>query len=334
MNRLEKRKTFLKRIVFAVLPLAVATALSVSGCSAGPDPWAERPGPKVLVFFPPLYSLAASVAGDDAQVLSLLTTKGPHDYEPVRTDARKLTRADLFLVNGLGLDEVIAGRLASTGGPKSMKLVELGKAIPQASLLEGGCNCGHDHSDGHKHDHEHGYDPHVWLGIPEAIAMAGAIRDQLSALDPAHAAGYASRAGALTERLTQLQEKGKALIASKKVKPRVLTHHDSMRYFARTFGIDIVDSIEMPGREPSAARLNELVAKCKEKQTRLIAVEPQYSSNTGAQALLKELQRQGMPDAAFVELDPLETAEPAELNAGWYERKLWANVEALAKVLK
>ncbi len=322
MNRLAKRMTL------ALLPVALA----VAGCSAGPDPWAERPGPKVLAFFPPLYSLAAAVAGDDAQVQSLLTTKGPHDYEPVRTDARKLKRADLFLINGLGLDEVVAGRLASTGGSKFLKVVELGAAIPKASLLEGGCNCGHDHSDGQKHDH--GYDPHVWLGVPEAMAMVGAIANELSYLDPAHAAGYSARAAALTERLAQLQDKGKALIASKAEKPRVLTHHDSMRYFARTFGIEIVDSIEMPGREPSAARLNELVAACKEKKTRLIAVEPQFASNTGAQALLRELKRQGMPDAAFVELDPMETAEPAELDAGWYERKLWANVEALAKALK
>lgn len=322
MNRLAKR------ITVALAPLAFV----VAGCTAAPDPWPARAGVKVLAFFPPLYSLAASVAGDDAQVLSLLTTKGPHDYEPVRTDARKLTRANLFLINGLGLDEIVAGRLASSGGAKSMKLVELGKAVPQASLLEGGCNCGHEH--GHKHDHDHGYDPHVWLGIPEAMAMAGAICNELSALDPAHAAGYSARAAELTERLARLQDKGRALIASKAEKPRLLTHHDSMRYFARTFGVEIVDSIEMPGREPSAARLNELVAKCKEKQTRLIAVEPQYSSNTGAQALLKELQRQGMPDAAFVELDPLETVEPSELDAGWYERKLWANVEALAKALK
>ncbi|MFO0807497.1 MAG: metal ABC transporter substrate-binding protein [Gemmataceae bacterium] len=326
---------YIKRITFALTPLCLILAVGAAGCSATPDPWSPQPGPKVLAFFPPIYSLAASVAGDDAQVLSLLTTKGPHDYEPSRTDARKLGRTDLFLINGLGLDETVAGRLAQTGGSKSLKLVELGEAIPQKTLLEGGCNCGkeaghdHSHDDGHVH-----YDPHVWLGIPEAIAMVGRIQAELSTRDPAHAAAYATRAAALIERLTKLQTDGKALLARKTEKPRVLTHHDSMRYFARTFGVEIVDSIEMPGREPTAARLNELVAQCKEKKTRLIAVEPQYSSNTGAQALLKELRRQGMTDAAFVELDPLETADPVDLTADWYERKLMANVDALAKVLK
>ncbi|MFM8219931.1 MAG: metal ABC transporter substrate-binding protein, partial [Planctomycetaceae bacterium] len=119
----------------------IAIGLLAAGCSQGPEPWAERPGPRVLAFFPPIYSLAASVAGPDAQVLSLLTTKGPHEYEPTRTDARKLQRADIFFINGLGLDDLIAQRLARTGGSKSLKIVPLGSRIPKDRLLEGGCNC-------------------------------------------------------------------------------------------------------------------------------------------------------------------------------------------------
>src|SRR3954447_19736624 len=90
----------------------VAAALRLAGCSAGGDPWQDRPGPKVLAFFPPLYSLAATVAGEDAQVQSLLAAKGPHDYDPRPSDATRLRRADLFLINGLGLDDDIGKRLA------------------------------------------------------------------------------------------------------------------------------------------------------------------------------------------------------------------------------
>ena len=66
---------------FAVMAALIGVA-AISGCNGGSDGWADKPGPKVLAFFPPIYSLAASVAGDDAQVVSLLSTKGPHDYEP------------------------------------------------------------------------------------------------------------------------------------------------------------------------------------------------------------------------------------------------------------
>src|SRR5262245_36853091 len=112
-------------------PIVAAAALlfAISGCSEAPDPWGNATGPRVLAYFPPIYSLAASVAGDDAQVQSLLTFQGPHDFEPTARDARKLRRADLFLTIGLGLDDSIAGKLQKSSGNSKLKLVELGERL-------------------------------------------------------------------------------------------------------------------------------------------------------------------------------------------------------------
>lgn len=310
------------RVLFAGL---VAAAVAV-GCSSGPDPWKDSRGPKVLAFFPPLYSLAAQVAGDDATVMSLLTTKGPHEYEPTHNDARKLRHADLFLTIGLGLDDAVAAKLKDSSGNATLKLVELGETLPKESLhrLEGR-SVGHDHGN---------VDPHVWLGIPEAVRMVEVIRDELADIDPPHADGYRRRAEETVQRLQKLQTEGQALLAAKAEKPRLLSFHDALYYFARSFAVEIVGYIEAPGQEPSAKRVKDLVAICKEKRVRLIAVEPQYPTNTGARLLLDELRRQGVPDAAFVEIDPLETADLADLTPDYYERTLRANVETLAKALK
>lgn len=316
----------------AIFGIAFLTALT-AGCSSGPDGWTEKPGPKVVAYFPPLYSLAATVAGDDAQVVSLLSTKGPHDYEPKPSDARKLRRADLFLTVGLGLDDAIAKKLSQTSGNKSLRTVALGEKLPKESLREGTCDCGHEHVKG-EHDHDHGYDPHVWMGLPEAIAMVGMIRDELSALDPAHADGYRTRAAELADRLAKLQSEAQAKLAAKSEKARLLTHHDSQHYLARSIGAEIVDAIELPGREPSGKRLKQLVEICKSKNVRLIAVEPQYSSQAGAETLLRELKRHGIADPQFVELDPLETADAADLTPDFYERHLRANIDNLVRVLK
>jgi zinc transport system substrate-binding protein len=318
---------------FALMAALIGVA-AISGCNGGSDGWADKPGPKVLAFFPPIFSLAASVAGDDAQVVSLLTTKGPHDFEPRPSDARRLRRADLFLTIGLGLDDNVAKKLCETCGNPKLRLVELGEKLPKDMLREGMCDCGHEHAKTAEHDHDHGFDPHVWMGIPEAILMVEAIRAELTDLDPNHAAGYKQRAEALTSRLGALQSEGKALLEAKKEKARLLTHHDSLHYFARCFGIEIVDAIELPGREPSGKRLNQLVEICKEKNVRLIAVEPQYPANTGAQAILRELRLKGVADPQFVELDPLETADQADMSPDFYERRMRANLDHLTKVLK
>jgi zinc transport system substrate-binding protein len=306
--------------------------LLAAGCSGGPDGWSEKPGPRVLAYFPPIYSLAAGVAGDDAQVTSLLSNKGPHDYEPKASDARRLHRADLFLTIGLGLDDSVATKLSETCGNPKLKVVELGEKLPKELLREGTCTCGHEHEK--TDDHDHGYDPHVWMGIPEAIIMVDMIRGELSSLDSVHADGYKKRAEALTSRLNALQAEGKALLETKKEKARLLTYHDSLHYFARSFGIEIVDAIELPGRDPSGKRLNQLVEICKSKDVRLIAVEPQYPSNTSAQAILRELKLKGVADPAFVEIDPLETADQADLTPDFYERHMRSNLQNLAKALK
>ena len=72
-----------RRIALVALLLACAI-----GCNGGRDPWMDRPGPKVMAYFPPLYCLASTIAGDDAQVQSLITHVGPHHFEPTAQCAR------------------------------------------------------------------------------------------------------------------------------------------------------------------------------------------------------------------------------------------------------
>lgn len=313
-------------------------AIGVAGCSAAPSPWGPQPGPKVLAYFPPVYSLAASVAGDDAQVISLIKQVGPHHFDPSPRDARALKEADLFLTVGLGLDDSVSRKLTKTAGNAKLQQLVLGTLLPKESLREGGCEhcrrAGKEHAHEHGHDHEHTeYDPHVWLGIPEAIAMAQGISAELQKLDPAHAKDYEARAAALTKRLNALQDEGQKLLAAKQEKPRVLSFHDSLHYFARSFGIEVVDSIEAPGVEPSPKKLAQLVETCQKNNVRLIAVEPQYPTNTAAKTLMEELKRHGI-EAAFVEIDPLETADAADLGPDYYERTVRRNLNNLAKALR
>jgi ABC-type Zn uptake system ZnuABC Zn-binding protein ZnuA len=79
--------------------------------------------------------------------------------------------------------------------------------------------------------------------------------------------------------------------------------------------------------------MGDLAKLCVEKRVRLIAVEPQYSTNL-ARTLRGVLKEKGVPDPVLVEIDPLETAERDEVDAGWYERKMRQNLDALAEALR
>jgi ABC-type Zn uptake system ZnuABC Zn-binding protein ZnuA len=309
-----------------------AVLLLLAGCTGQDDPWKDKPGKHVLTSFTPLYCFARNVAGDDAAVLSVMTNRGPHHFDSRPSDALLVKHADIFFINGLELDEQIAEKLKDGAGNGGLKIVETAEAIPEKQLRQSGA--GHEEGDHHGHDHHHGkFDPHVWLGIPEVIIMVEKIRDELKELDPSHADGYASRAAAYIEKLKQLQAEGQALLKDKKDR-KIVTFHESLGYFARTFGLEVVDFIEIsPGAEPPLKKIRQVVESCKKNGVRLIAVEPQYPSNTSASAILTELRSQGI-DAEFVEIDPIETARPEDLKPTYYEERMRANLKRLAEKMR
>src|SRR5437867_4108085 len=104
------RRSYLVLLLLVILSLPL---LYMSGCTPAPDFWTEaKPGQKkILVSFPPLYCITHAVAGEDAYVLCLLTTEGPHDYDGAPTDALKVGEADLVISNGLGLDDAFIDKM-------------------------------------------------------------------------------------------------------------------------------------------------------------------------------------------------------------------------------
>lgn len=318
-----------------LLALAVAVGLGLGsllpGCSTATSPWPAGKSPKVLASFPPLYCFAANLVGPEAAVVSLLTTTGPHDYHVTPDAAITVKGADLFLVNGLGLDDQFTGRLRNSSGNLNLHYVELGKAVPpeqRRKLTEADRQ-----PDPHGHSHAHGtHDPHVWLGIPEAIFMVERLRDELKRADPAHAADYDRRAAAYVARLHTLHKKGKEdLAALKPESRRLVTMHDSLYYFARTFDLTIVGSLQShAGVELDANQMKHLVDLCNKEKVAAITVEPQYPKNS-AETLRNAL---GANAPKIVVLDTLETAEAGELNAEWYETKMRQNLKNLTDALR
>lgn len=318
-------------------PLALAFLTGCPG-SKQADPWAAAgEKPKILVSFAPLYSFAKSVAGDDAEVKCLLTTTGPHTHGDATPEQIRLAQGcDLFVINGLLMEDGPDGfvnRLEKSAANPKWKVLNLGSKLDEDWLREGECH--HDHS---KPDepHEHGIDPHAWLSVRCAKKMVESIRDELKTLDPAHAAGYESRAAAYLKKLDLLEAEGRAMMAPKQEK-WILSFHESLGYFAETYGLKIAGSIELnPGREPSNDTLQKIIQNCQKRRIRVIAVEPQFSNHTSARVIRDALRgsKESPIEAVFAEVDPLETCDEADLKPELYERVMRKNLEELAKALR
>ncbi len=318
-----------ERLLVASL-LAAAALLPLAGCGGRSDPWAGATGPKVVATFAPIACFARNVAGPDATVKTVLTTQGPHSAETPLAQAVLLKKADLFFSNGLGLDDKIVEKLKLAGGGPTLKVVDLGVKIARKDLEE----MAHDHDAGHDHKHTHAKDPHVWLGLDHATTFVTGIRDELKQIDPAHAADYDRRTADYAATLAQVKADGVALLKDKKERSFV-SFHESLTYFAKSFELEIAAVLEKtPGQEPTPAELQKIISQCLEEKVRVIAVEPQYSSQSSAKYLLQALKDKGLADVVLVEIDPCETADPADLTPGWYEAKMRANLSALAGALK
>jgi ABC-type Zn uptake system ZnuABC Zn-binding protein ZnuA len=311
-------------------------ALAFSGCSPAEDPWKDIPGgsTRIVTSFAPLYCFAKTVAGPDAKVQSLLTTTGPHEFKASGQEFILLKKADLFLANGLGLDDKIIEIVGKSGNAR-LKIVKVGEAVPEDTrLMMGEHEEAHEKDQGkgaHEHHHHEGHDPHVWLGIPEAIRMVERIRDVLKKEDPAHSDGYTKRAADFVQELRQVHKEGKRDLAGKKNR-KIIAQHESLAYFARAFGLEVEGAIQpQPGIEADAVKLTELVNLCTKEKIRVIAVEPQYSRGL-AETLAKQLRARNVA-VRIVEVDNLETAD-LPLEPGLYLRKMRENIEVLANNLE
>lgn len=297
------------RLVGGLFLIAGTLIASLSGCSTPTDPWDGKPVPHVMTSFVPIYCLARNVVGDDG-VVQYLTTNSPHEYDPDARVTLRLNGATLLFVNGLGLDDRIA-KLAKHSGSSALKLVALGDKVTKLPANPD--------------------DPHVWLGIPQAIEMVDAIRSALKEVAPRHAAGYDQRANEYIGKLKQLQTEGRASLAGK-TNRKVVAFHDSLRYFAATFQLEIVGALrDWDGIEADPRSRQALVAECKKHGVRVVVTEPQYPADL-AQSLLKEIDSQNVHLAV---VDSLETAEAKDLDdPTYYERTMRQNIRNLAESLR
>jgi ABC-type Zn uptake system ZnuABC Zn-binding protein ZnuA len=323
------------------LPFLAATILLVplTCCSTAPDPFkdAKPDQKKILVSFTPLFAIAHAVAGDDGYLLCLTTTTGPHEFQGVPTDIFKVNKADLYLYNGLTLDDDFSDKMLRNHSNRNLKVLNVGKVLEERDrrLLKEEKLIIYDPV---KHDdHFHPIDPHYWLGTPQAKAMTDIIAAKLAEIDAPNAEKYKSRAAEFSKKLDDLKAYGDAAFKDKKNR-KVITMHDSLKYFVKDFGLENIGAIQnQPGNDPDAKRMVDLIEQCKSNNVRVIAVEPQYSK-AQAEAIRDAVKRHGI-DVQLVTFDPIETAPisgkhgPFNPDPDYYLTKMRENIDNLAKAL-
>jgi zinc/manganese transport system substrate-binding protein len=285
-------------------------------CSFDATQASERP--RVVTSFLPLYCWAANVAGTNAEVENLLPPRAePHEYAFTPGDARKLSQADLIVVNGLNLEGWLPKFLRSTP-QASGRVVTISGGL-SAELIAG------EHHHGHAdHDHSEHANPHLWLDPQLAAHGISNILVALQRVDPAHAAAYASNAHSYLTRLNKLDGEIRQTVA-RMTNHAIVTYHDAFPYFARRYGLEIAGVVEeVPEVNPTPKYLSRLRATMRRRNINVIFTAPGGRTRI-AQRIAEDLH------VSLVELDTLETGA---LSPSAYEELMMTNALVLQKHLK
>lgn len=233
----------------------LALAALAAGASAGEAPAA--PGRRtVVVTTAVLGAVVKDLAGDAFRVeVAIPNGLDPHDWEPSARDVEALTHADLLVTNGLGLEAGMERALeqARRSGVRTFAAADH-VAVRKVGKGEGIPSGDPDQAEGAS-------DPHLWTDPVAMISVARALAAELRA---DFGVDLSPRLADLERRLGALDAEIRAAVA--RIPParrKLVTGHESMGYFARRYGLQLVGAV-VPSlssqAESSAASLGALQA--------------------------------------------------------------------------
>lgn len=275
----------------------------------------------VVTSFYPIYifalNLTQGVEGVEVHNLTAPDTGCLHDYQLQTRDMKQLAQADVFLINGAGMESYLPSVTATF---PQLPVVD---ASAEVELL-----CAEEDADGHDHDHDHSlYNAHVWLDVSNAMLMVDTLAQGLADAMPDKAEAIAANCDAYLERLGELDlEIYEAL--SEVPRKDIITFHEAFPYFAQAYGLNVAAVVNRePGDALSPARLVELIKLVQELELPPLFVEPQYE-DMAARTVAAET------GAAVYELDPVVTGPDQDVPLTYYEDVMRLNLAVLTQALQ
>lgn len=261
----------MKKILVAILLLCMTIALA-SCKNTTKQTQANNDKLKVYVSFNALYEFTSAVGKDKVDISTIIPTgMEPHDFEPKAADMTGLSKARVFVYNGLGM-EAWAEKMIEAAKNNSLTVVVASDSVTAIKNAD------------EEEIQEHGqYDPHTWLSLKAAKIEVQNIANGLVKADPSNKDFYQNNATEYIKQLDALYNEYNDKFSTLSNK-NFVTGHAAFHYFCEDFGLsqNSVEDVFAEG-EPSTKQLAELVDYCKTNHVTTIFAEEMASpdiSNT------------------------------------------------------
>lgn len=290
----------------------------------------------VVTSFYPMYiatlNIVDGVEGVRLENLSEPQTGCLHDFQLTPEDMKLLSTADVFVINGGGIESFMSD--VAKAYPK-LDVVETCEDV--ALLSEDDADSDHDHdhdadaeSDSdHDHDHEadtesdsdhdHDHDAdaeadsahdhdhgdenaHAWMSVPRYRTMVQTIASRLAEKDAKHADEYYANAKAYDAKLAVLEEKINS-IKSLTNGQNIIIFHEAYAYVADDFSMNACYLLDLDEeRSVSAGEIKQVIGAIKDDGVSVILAEELYGKSMG-DTVSRET------DVHVVYIDPLNRGE-------------------------
>jgi zinc transport system substrate-binding protein len=268
---LKKHESVSSTSITLLLVLAIALSALLTSCGS-----AGEVGDKigVVVSITPLADFVENV-GEGKVDVAVMVPPGasPHTYEPKPSQLVKVSKADIFVKAGSGVDFELVWMDKIIRVNPDMLVVDSSQGV---ALM--------------------GEDPHIWNSPVNAKIMVENICDGLIQVDPDNADFYTENMNDYLKELDILD--GYIHYKLDRFTNRVfLTYHPSFAYFASEYGLTQL-AVEHGGKEPTPRVMQDCIDKANQYNLQYVFVAPQFATQY-CEAIAHEIGGQTAP------MDPL-----------------------------
>ena len=274
--------------ILSIIILSVLSVSMLSACSASkPDESTQDNNLTVMTSFYPMYVIAENVIGD-ADGISLENMAPPqtgclHDYQLSTTDMKKLDKADIFIINGGGMESFLDNALALY---PDLNIIDT--SIGTIELDE--------HDEGNLDEHDHEENAHFWIYPENAAIQAQNICNALCEAMPKNSEAFKNNTKAFIDSLSSIPSFDGSGI-------KACVFNEAFEYFELSYNMDIPYCVELDeNQSPSAKELAEIINSVNEDNIQLL-----ITADDAGELIADTIARE--TNAKVIRLDPVLTGD-------------------------
>lgn len=190
----------------------------------------------------------------------------PATYEPTAKQMQLLSKSEVyFRIGHIEFEKTWMNKFMSTN-PK-LEIVDLSENV---NLIEN-----HTHSP--DEFSKNSIDPHIWVSPPIAKTIAKNILYTFERIDRYNEHFYTRNFKKFTQEADSVHQAIKETLKDIETK-KIIIYHPALTYYAKEYGLDQI-AIENEGKEPTPARVREIIDIAKKHGIKKVFIQKQFSKN-------------------------------------------------------